>query len=38
VRGWKKNFMQTETKRAGILLSDKIKFNSRTVKRKKDGH
>ena len=41
VKGWKKKFMQTETKKkAGvtILISGKIDFKIKSVKKDKEGH
>ena len=39
VKGWKRYFMQMETKRkVTILISDKIDFEIKAVKRDKEGH
>ena len=41
VKGWKKTFHANEDQKKGgvaILISDKINFKTRTVKRDKEGH
>ena len=40
VKGWKRYFMQMETKKAGvkILKSDEIDFDIKAMKRDKEGH